>query len=177
MNKDKGASTIKHVPPLPSLLANPRRATPPVKALKVPEHQLVALEIVHDTVNTAVALDGIHALVLLSHSAVISTLGFEEGHAEAARLEDVDDFFDDFDGLAAGLASRHVGLEAGVGALRLGGDVDGPVVGRLGVAGLGDDTVGGESAGSEQVRIDAGVGVLGLRVHIRETAVLGDDGA
>lgn len=117
---------------LQHVFAQSRSATLPVQTLKVSEDQLVALEVVDNAIDTSVAGDVVHVLVLLDSCSAVTVfvgLSFEDGDAEATGLEDVDNLHDDVVSLTPGLASRDVGLEGCVGALGLGGDVDGEVVG------------------------------------------------
>ena len=167
-------------------LTQPRLTALPVIALVVPEDKIVALKIVHNAVNTAVTRDNLNPLALLDVLAgklIRRRLGLEECDAEAARLEDANDMLNDIGCLATTLASRDVRLERGVGAVGLGGDVDGEVVSSIGTL-LGavgraarsrHDAVGREAARSEQVGVDASVRILGGRVDISQTTVLGDD--
>jgi hypothetical protein len=165
---------------LQHIFAQSRSASGPVQTLKVSKDQLVAFEIMYNTINTLVTSNLIHVLVLLVSCSAVTVfvrLGFESGDAEAAGLEDGDDLNDDIMRLAAGLVGGHVGLETGVGALRLGCDVDGKVVGGSRVSSRRNDTIGRETAGSEEVGIYLGLGILGDGVDGGQSASFRDNRA
>jgi hypothetical protein len=168
-------------------LAKPGLTTLPVIALVVPEHQIIALEIMHDAINAAVTRNILNALALLNVLArqlIRAGLSLEQRDAEAARLEDANDMLDDICSLATTLACRDIGLERSVRAVRLRRDVHSEVVGGIRAllgtvgraAGGGNNAVGGEAAGGEEVGVDAGIRVLRGGIDVGQTAVLGDNG-
>jgi len=164
-------------------LAKSRLSTLPIIALVVSEDKIVAIQVMYNAVDATVSRNCLHPLRLLNvfgGHLVSSRLSLEKSDAEPARLENADDMLDDVSRLSTSLAGRYIGLERGVGALGLRCDVYSEVVGGirtfLGAVGSttwgGNDAVGREATGREQVGVDAGVGVLGGRVNIGQTTVL-----
>jgi hypothetical protein len=145
--------------------------------LVVPEDKIVSIQVVDDTINTAVAGNHLHSLALvgtLQGQLISGGLGLEKSDAEPARLEDTDNMLDNVGSLATTLTSRHVGLKRSVRALGLRSDMHSEVVrsvrallGTIGsTARSRDNTIGREAAWREQISIDTGIRILGGRIDV-----------
>src|SRR5690606_16237636 len=95
---------------------------------------------------------------------------------EASWLENVYNVLHNLGRLLAGLVGRHVRLEGCIAAMRFRCDVHGEVMRRVKVL-CGNNTVSRETAWSENVCIDARVGMLLLAIDVGQTASVGNNGS
>lgn len=139
-------SPTRHVGVMPlEPLSKPGSPPFPVVALIVAEHKVVAVQVMDDAVDAAVAFDVLH-LGVATHGLALSMrlveamrlaaqflngrLSLEQSDAETAGLENINDLLNDVVGSLAVLRMRNVGLEGRIRAVRFWGDVHGEIVRR-----------------------------------------------
>ena len=166
-------------------------STFPIQPLVIPEHQLVALKIVHDALHAPVALDIVHSgapcsLPLLEHlrpgytffvGIVLRHLrGFKQRDGEPPGLENGNGLLDDFGSLETILPARHVGLERRIAAIGFGRHVNREVMSCASALWRRNDSIGREAARREQIGVNPSVGIPRNRINIRQAACVADNG-